>query len=188
MYWWQLIVAARALDIEELPHVVNYELPNVPEDYVHRIGRTGRAAATGEALVAGVLMNTKLLRDIEKTAEKEIRALRFRAMSRTRQSKPNRSRTVASNVAAAVVGKVVVAVNSNHAVGKVAQNLQARNLQKNRLAASAMPNRQANVAAVRVNLPLRSNLCRAAMHQADEQTQNCLMRYAYQAYVNSAIY
>ena len=61
-------------------------------------------------------------------------------------------------------GKVVVAVNSNHAVGKVAQNLQARNLQKNRLAASAMPNRQANnnVAAVRVNLPLRSNLlCRA---------------------------
>ncbi len=71
-----------------------------------------------------------------------------------------RSRTVASNVAAAVVGKVVVAVNSNHAVGKVAQNLQARNLQKNRLAASAMPNRQANnnVAAVRVNLPLRSNL------------------------------
>ena len=98
------------------------------------------------------------------TPKKRSRALRFRAMSRTRQSKPNRSRTVASNVAAAVVGKVVVAVNSNHAVGKVAQNLQARNLQKNRLAASAMPNRQANnnVAAVRVNLPLRSNLlCRA---------------------------
>jgi ATP-dependent RNA helicase RhlE len=41
-------IAARGLDIEELPHVVNYELPNVPEDYVHRIGRTGRAAATGE--------------------------------------------------------------------------------------------------------------------------------------------
>ncbi|STD18636.1 ATP-dependent RNA helicase RhlE [Enterobacter asburiae] len=38
-------IAARGLDIEELPHVVNYELPNVPEDYVHRIGRTGRAAA-----------------------------------------------------------------------------------------------------------------------------------------------
>ncbi len=36
-------IAARGLDIEELPHVVNYELPNVPEDYVHRIGRTGRA-------------------------------------------------------------------------------------------------------------------------------------------------
>ena len=43
-------VAARGLDIEDLPHVVNFELPNSPEDYVHRIGRTGRAGATGEAL------------------------------------------------------------------------------------------------------------------------------------------
>ena len=43
-------IAARGLDIEQLPHVVNYELPNVPEDYVHRIGRTGRAGATGEAI------------------------------------------------------------------------------------------------------------------------------------------
>ena len=43
-------VAARGLDIKELPHVVNYELPNVPEDYVHRIGRTGRAGAAGEAV------------------------------------------------------------------------------------------------------------------------------------------
>ena len=58
MYWWQLDIAARGLDIEELPHVVNYELPNVPEDYVHRIGRTGRAAATGEALSLVVWMNT----------------------------------------------------------------------------------------------------------------------------------
>jgi ATP-dependent RNA helicase RhlE len=43
-------VAARGLDIKELPQVVNYELPNVPEDYVHRIGRTGRAGRTGNAL------------------------------------------------------------------------------------------------------------------------------------------
>ena len=43
-------VAARGLDIKELPHVVNYELPNVPEDYVHRIGRTGRAGAAGQAV------------------------------------------------------------------------------------------------------------------------------------------
>lgn len=43
-------IAARGLDIEELPHVVNYELPNVPEDYVHRIGRTGRAGAEGRAV------------------------------------------------------------------------------------------------------------------------------------------
>jgi ATP-dependent RNA helicase RhlE len=43
-------IAARGLDIEQLPHVINYELPNVPEDYVHRIGRTGRAGSPGRAL------------------------------------------------------------------------------------------------------------------------------------------
>src|SRR4029079_46645 len=43
-------IAARGLDIEELPPFVNFDLPHVPEDYVHRIGRTGRAGATGEAL------------------------------------------------------------------------------------------------------------------------------------------
>jgi ATP-dependent RNA helicase RhlE len=43
-------IAARGLDIEALPHVVNYDLPHVAEDYVHRIGRTGRAGAEGEAV------------------------------------------------------------------------------------------------------------------------------------------
>jgi ATP-dependent RNA helicase RhlE len=43
-------IAARGLDISELPHVVNFELPHVPEDYIHRIGRTGRAGASGEAI------------------------------------------------------------------------------------------------------------------------------------------
>ena len=43
-------IAARGLDIDQLPHVINFELPNVPEDYVHRIGRTGRAGSTGEAI------------------------------------------------------------------------------------------------------------------------------------------
>ncbi|MGC6746595.1 helicase-related protein [Escherichia coli] len=65
-------IAARGPDIEELPHVVNYELPNVPEDYVHRIGRTGRAAATGEALSLVCVDEHKLLRDIEKLLKKEI--------------------------------------------------------------------------------------------------------------------
>jgi len=59
-------LAARGLDIEQLPHVVNYELPNVPEHYVHRIGRTGRAGVSGEAisLVSGEEM--AFLADIEK--------------------------------------------------------------------------------------------------------------------------
>ncbi|RAM39407.1 ATP-dependent RNA helicase RhlE, partial [Enterobacter hormaechei] len=65
-------IAARGMDIEELPHVVNYELPNVPEDYVHRIGRTGRAAATGEALSLVCVDEHKLLRDIERLLKKEI--------------------------------------------------------------------------------------------------------------------
>lgn len=65
-------IAARGLDIEELPHVVNYELPNVPEDYVHRIGRTGRAAATGEAISLVCVDEHKLLRDIERLLKREI--------------------------------------------------------------------------------------------------------------------
>jgi ATP-dependent RNA helicase RhlE len=54
------------LDIEQLPHVVNYELPNVPEDYVHRIGRTGRAGKSGEAVSLVCIDEHKLLDDIEK--------------------------------------------------------------------------------------------------------------------------
>jgi len=59
-------LAARGLDIEELPHVVNYELPNVPEQYVHRIGRTGRAGVTGEALSLVSPDEYPYLADIEK--------------------------------------------------------------------------------------------------------------------------
>ena len=47
-------IAARGIDIDQLPHVVNFELPNVPEDYVHRIGRTGRAGAHGRGDLAGL--------------------------------------------------------------------------------------------------------------------------------------
>jgi len=65
-------IAARGLDIDLLPQVVNYELPNVAEDYVHRIGRTGRAGASGEAvsLVGGD--EGKLLKDIEKLIKQNI--------------------------------------------------------------------------------------------------------------------
>lgn len=59
-------IAARGLDIPLLPHVINYELPNVPEDYVHRIGRTGRAGASGEALSLVSVDELEYLRDIEK--------------------------------------------------------------------------------------------------------------------------
>ncbi|MBL1321240.1 MAG: DEAD/DEAH box helicase [Methylophaga sp.] len=59
-------IAARGLDIEQLPHVVNFDLPNVPEDYVHRIGRTGRAGATGQAVSLVSADEFKQLSDIER--------------------------------------------------------------------------------------------------------------------------
>jgi len=65
-------IAARGLDIDQLPHVVNFELPNVPEDYVHRIGRTGRAGNEGEAVSLVCVDELKLLQDIERLIKREI--------------------------------------------------------------------------------------------------------------------
>ena len=65
-------IAARGIDIDQLPHVVNYELPNVPEDYVHRIGRTGRAGASGEAISLVCVDEDIFLRDIEKLIKRSI--------------------------------------------------------------------------------------------------------------------
>jgi len=65
-------IAARGLDISELPHVVNFDLPNVPEDYVHRIGRTGRAGASGEAVSLVSVDEYPLLKDIEKLIEQRL--------------------------------------------------------------------------------------------------------------------
>ncbi len=65
-------IAARGIDIDQLPHVVNYDLPNVPEDYVHRIGRTGRAGASGEAISLVCVDEHAFLRDIERLIRREI--------------------------------------------------------------------------------------------------------------------
>ena len=65
-------IAARGLDIDQLPHVVNFELPNVPEDYVHRIGRTGRAGNEGEAVSLVCADEHKLLADIQRMLKREI--------------------------------------------------------------------------------------------------------------------
>lgn len=65
-------IAARGLDIPLLPHVVNYELPNVPEDYVHRIGRTGRAGASGEAISLVSPDEISFLRGIERLLDERL--------------------------------------------------------------------------------------------------------------------
>ncbi|MDQ2673987.1 MAG: hypothetical protein M3Y40_04975, partial [Chloroflexota bacterium] len=68
-------VAARGLDIEALPHVVNFELPMVPADYVHRIGRTGRAGVSGTAVSLVCVDEASLLRDIERLLGGPIRSV-----------------------------------------------------------------------------------------------------------------
>jgi ATP-dependent RNA helicase RhlE len=67
-------IAARGLDIDQLPYVVNYELPHVAEDYVHRIGRTGRAGMEGEALSLVCVDETKLLKEIERLLKRPLPA------------------------------------------------------------------------------------------------------------------
>lgn len=65
-------VASRGLDIEQLPHVVNYELPSTPKDYIHRIGRTGRAGKEGMAVSLVAANEMGLLRDIEHLLKREL--------------------------------------------------------------------------------------------------------------------
>ena len=91
-------VAARGLDIDDLPLVVNYELPHVPEDYIHRIGRTGRAGATGEAISFVAPDEEKYLADIERLLKKKVEVVsaegfdlataRFDKPERTSRTKP----------------------------------------------------------------------------------------------------
>ena len=65
-------IAARGIDIDELPHVVNFDIPNVPEDYVHRIGRTGRAGASGEAVSLVCMDEEGFMHEIEKFTRQQI--------------------------------------------------------------------------------------------------------------------
>ncbi|WP_078121328.1 DEAD/DEAH box helicase [Thiosocius teredinicola] len=88
-------IAARGLDIDRLPHVVNYELPNVPEDYVHRIGRTGRAGEEGAALSLVGSDEVKLLKDIQRLLKKDIPVLQVpvfepKALAPARQPEPTK--------------------------------------------------------------------------------------------------
>ena len=91
-------VAARGLDIDSLPHVVNFELPTVAEDYIHRIGRTGRAGLEGDAISLVSLEELDLLNDIESMLRRQIRdevvpGFELDPRSRDEASRPVRSRS-----------------------------------------------------------------------------------------------
>ena len=81
-------IAARGIDISDLPHVVNYDLPNVPEDYVHRIGRTGRAGASGQAVSLVSIDERVYLRDIERLIRKSIRCQMIEGFEPDPNAKP----------------------------------------------------------------------------------------------------
>ena len=107
-------IAARGLDIDQLPQVVNFELPNVPEDYVHRIGRTGRAGATGAAVSLVDNSEIKLLRDIERLIKKTIDRKPVEGWTRPPRRRPrssarNATKTRASLAAASATAVAVIA-------------------------------------------------------------------------------
>lgn len=86
-------IAARGLDIPLLPHVINYELPNVPEDYVHRIGRTGRAGAAGEAISLVCSEETEYQNEIEKLLKEKLKSTIVAGFEPTDTAPPKRAAT-----------------------------------------------------------------------------------------------
>lgn len=96
-------VAARGLDIDQLPMVINYEIPHVPEDYVHRIGRTGRAGALGVAISLVAPEEEKLLKEIEKLIKREIPQEQApRPQRRMRSERPSSGESSARAVASLI--------------------------------------------------------------------------------------
>jgi ATP-dependent RNA helicase RhlE len=86
-------IAARGLDIPLLPHVINFELPNVPEDYVHRIGRTGRAGAAGEAISLVCSEETEYQKEIEKLLKEKLKTDVIAGFEPTDNAPPKRAAT-----------------------------------------------------------------------------------------------
>lgn len=115
-------VAARGLDITELPMVINYEIPSAPEDYVHRIGRTGRAGASGIAISFVSPEEDKYMVEIEKLIKRQISkevvaiekaGARSHSSSRPATSKPSHAKTATSNQDATATKRTPVKKKSN---------------------------------------------------------------------------
>ena len=93
-------IAARGLDIELLPYVINYELPHVAEDYIHRIGRTGRAGSTGEAISLVCADEQRMLDEIEREIKRKLERLPLPALAASRKSGGSESRHISPRHAA----------------------------------------------------------------------------------------
>ncbi|MCL7752388.1 DEAD/DEAH box helicase [Polaribacter sp. Z022] len=115
-------IAARGLDIPLLPHVINYELPNVPEDYVHRIGRTGRAGAAGEAISLVCSEETEYQNEIEKLLKEKLETKIIEGFEPTDTAPPKRAATQSKSS----FGKKKKKTNAN------AQNNSTDNSKKNK--------------------------------------------------------
>ncbi len=100
-------IAARGIDIDQLPHVVNFDMPNVPEDYVHRIGRTGRAGATGEAISLVCLDEEVFVKDIERLIKRSI----------PRESVPGFEPPVGEKAEPIVLGRMTIGVGGTQRHG-----------------------------------------------------------------------
>lgn len=105
-------VAARGLDIEDLPHVINFELPNTPEDYIHRIGRTGRAGAKGNAISLMCEEENELLKGIEKLLKTKLTVETIAGFEHTNKRQPvvlEKKNTKKEDLSASLKKKSVIA-------------------------------------------------------------------------------
>ena len=126
-------IAARGLDIDRLPHVVNYELPNVPEDYVHRIGRTGRAGEAGAAISLVGADEIKLLKDIQRVLKKDIPVLAVPAFEpKALKAAPKPDPKAKAGNRKPVKKKPTVARNARPAEGDKAPGGQRKRRRRNR--------------------------------------------------------
>ena len=112
-------VAARGLDIDQLPMVINYEIPHAPEDYVHRIGRTGRAGASGKAISLVSPEEEKYLKEIEKLIKTEIPKEKADVPHAARSSRAGRRANITAMPASIPNGAVHRAVNMQSAAMRV---------------------------------------------------------------------
>jgi len=92
-------IAARGIDVEELSHVINFNLPNIPETYVHRIGRTGRAGRSGKAISFCEMEEFPFLKDIEKLIKKSITEVKDHPYPMLRRPQPSAMKQAASPAA-----------------------------------------------------------------------------------------